>query len=221
MLQWHASRGGMLGWVDDTHFGPPTEPTAAQKQGQSAYKGGFAPDPGGSLTELNFEERGPGGYEKPVTPKRLPKDIRRFVRTTGELDLNPDHGDSEKSVWWLSNEESLPYSADHDAKIPNGTLIPGVLVSGAFTGDRADIRGQAKWASGRWSLELVRRLDTGSKYDTPIATDAYMRVAVFDHTQSRHTRFIRPIRIAVNRCANTPACVSTGRNLKLSATQRD
>lgn len=23
MWQWHASTGGMLGWVDDTHFGPP------------------------------------------------------------------------------------------------------------------------------------------------------------------------------------------------------
>jgi len=119
-------------------------------------------------------------------------------------------------VWWLAREESLPYSREHDARIPVGTVIPGVLISGTYSGDRADIRGMAKWASGRWSLELVRRLDTGSKYDTPIATGAYLRVAVFDHTQSRHTRFIRPIRLEVNRCAKAAECTSTSKDLRLS-----
>jgi cytochrome b subunit of formate dehydrogenase len=217
MWQWHASTGGMMGWVDDTHFGPPTEPTEAQKQGLSAYKGGFAPDPGSALTELNFEERGPGGYDRPVTPKRLPKDPRKAVHATGDMDLDPNYGDSENSVWWLNLEDSVPYSREQDARIPVGTVIPGVVISGTYGGDRAHIRGSAKWASGRWSLEVVRRLDTGSKYDTPIVTGAYMRVAVFDHTQSRHTRFIRPIRIEVNRCAKAAGCISTAKDLRLSA----
>lgn len=216
MWQWHASRGGMLGWVDDAHFGPPAEPTDAQREGRSAYKGGFAPDPGSALTELNFEERGPGGYDRPVTPKRLPKDARKAIQATGEMDLDPNYGDSENSLWWLTAEDSVPYSREQDAKIPVGAVIPGVLVSGAYGGDRAHIRGAAKWASGRWSLELVRRLDTGSNYDTPIATGAYMRVAVFDHTQSRHTRFIRPIRLEVNRCAKAAGCISTSKDLRLS-----
>jgi cytochrome b subunit of formate dehydrogenase len=216
MWQWHAANGGMLGWVDDTHFGPPAEPTEAQKQGLSAYKGGFAPDPGNAMSELNFEERGPGGYERPVTPKRLPKDIRKVVQATGSMDLDPNYGDSENSLWWLTAEDSVPYSREHDARIPVGTVIPGVLVTASYSGDRAHIRGAAKWAAGRWSLEVVRRLDTASKYDTPIATGAYMRVAVFDHTQSRHTRFIRPIRLEVNRCANAAGCISTSRDLRLS-----
>jgi hypothetical protein len=70
----------------------------------------------------------------------------------------------------------------------------------------------ARWASGRWSLEAVRRLDTGSSYDTPITTGAYMRVSVFDHTQSRHTRHIRPIRLEVNRCEKPAECMSTTRD---------
>jgi hypothetical protein len=214
--QWHASRSGMLGWVDDTHFGPPAEPTDAQKHGQSAYKGGFAPDPGSALTELNFEERGPGGYDRPVIPKRLPKDIRKAVQATREMALDPNFGDREQSVWWLTPEDSVPYGPEHDARLPVGTVIPGVWVSGAYSGDRAHIRGMAKWASGQWSLELLRRLDTGSKYDTPIVTGAYMRVAVFDHTQSRHTRFIRPIRLEVNRCAAAAGCISVNRDLRLS-----
>jgi cytochrome b subunit of formate dehydrogenase len=216
MWQWHASTAGMLGWVDDTHFGPPAEATEAQKEGQSAYKGGFAPDPGSALTELNFEERGPGGYDRPVTPKRLPKDPRKALQATDHMELDPNFGDGENSVWWLTAEDSVPYSREQDARIPVGTVIPGVLVSGTFGGDRANIRGRAKWASGRWSLELVRRLDTGSKYDTPIATGAYMRVAVFDHTQSRHTRFIRPIRLEVNECAKAAGCISTSKALWLS-----
>jgi hypothetical protein len=216
MWQWHASTGGMAGWVDDTHFGPPAEPTEAQKQGQAAYKGGFAPDPGSALTELNFEERGPGGYDRPVTPKRLPTDIRDWAQATRAMSLDPNLGDSENSVWWLTREESLPYSGEHDARIPVGTVIPGVMISGSYGGDRAHIRGMAKWASGRWSLEVARRLDTGSKYDAPIADGSYMRVAVFDHTQSRHTRFIRPIRLEVNRCPNTAGCISTSKDLRLS-----
>jgi cytochrome b subunit of formate dehydrogenase len=215
--QWHASNGGMMGWVDDTHFGPPTEPTEAQKEGQSAYKGGFAPDPGTGLTQLNFEERGPGGYDRPVIPKRLPKDVRKTLEAMREMELDPNYGDSENSVWWLTAEDSVPYSREQDARIPVGAVIPGVLVSGSYGGDRAHIRGMAKWASGRWSLEVVRRLDTESKYDTPIASGAYMRVAVFDHTQSRHTRFIRPIRLEVNRCAKAAECISTSKDLPLSA----
>jgi len=43
-----------------------------------------------------------------------------------------------------------------------------------------------------------------------------MRVAVFDHTESRHTRFIRPIRIAVNRCAQAAGCISTSKDLRIS-----
>jgi hypothetical protein len=44
---------------------------------------------------------------------------------------------------------------------------------------------------------VARRLDTGSDYDVPIKTGVFMRVAAFDHSQIRHTRHVRPIRIEV------------------------
>jgi cytochrome b subunit of formate dehydrogenase len=212
MWQWHASGGGVLGWVDDAHFGPPAPPTEAHKAGKAAYKGGFAPDPGTASYALNFEERGPGGYDSPVRPKRLPKDVRKSTAALGKVDMRPDYGDAEGAVWWLTEADSMPYSKELDARIPVGTVIPGMLISGAYSGDRADIRGMARWASGRWSLEAVRRLDTGSSYDTPIVTGAYMRVSVFDHAQSRHTRHIRPIRLEVNRCEKPAECISTTRD---------
>jgi cytochrome b subunit of formate dehydrogenase len=209
MWQWRASNGGMLGWVDDAHFGPPAEPTEAQKQGQAAYKGGFAPDPGSAISSLNFEERGPGGYDGPVRPKRLPKDFRKTAAAFGKIETRPDYGDSDGSIWWLTEADSIPYSKEADARIPVGTMIPGVLAMGNHSGDRANVRGAARWASGRWSLEATRKLDTGSKYDTAIASGAYMRVSVFDHTQSRHTRHIRPIRIEVKQCGKLAECTST------------
>jgi hypothetical protein len=94
-------------------------------------------------------------------------------------------------------EESTPYSRDLDAKIPVGTIVPGVIFSGTYSGDRADVRCAARWAAGRWALEVARRLDTGSPYDVPISTGTFMRVAAFDHTQIGHTRHVRPIRLEV------------------------
>jgi hypothetical protein len=209
MWQWHASSGGLLGWLDDAHLGPPADPTEAQRDGKKSYKGGFAPDPGNAFFSYNFDPRGPGGYQEAITPKRLPKDLRKNQSAMGTIDPNPDHSDDEDGAWWLTEADSVPYSAAQDARIPRGTIIPGVVISGKYTGDRADVRGAAKWASGRWSLEVTRKLDTGSRFDAPIVTGSYIRVAVFDHTQSRHTRHIRPVRLEVNRCGKVAECIST------------
>jgi cytochrome b subunit of formate dehydrogenase len=208
MWQWHASSGGLLGWVDDDHIGPPAEPDGEQRSGRDAYKGGFAPDPGNAFFSYNFETRGPGGYQQSITPKRLPKDWRKTQTDLGTVDPNPDHGDPAEAIWWLTETDTVPYSAEQDARIPRGTIIPGIVIAGKYSGDRADVRGAARWASGRWSLEVMRKLNTGSKFDTPIVTGSYMRVAVFDHTQSRHTRHIRPIRLEVNRCGKVAGCIS-------------
>jgi hypothetical protein len=90
-----------------------------------------------------------------------------------------------------------PTAAEADAAIPVGTVMPGVLISGDYEGDRADIHGAAKWKDGHWHLETVRALRTGSKYDQDFipGQDLYMWVNVFDHTQIRHTRHMRPVRI--------------------------
>jgi hypothetical protein len=43
----------------------------------------------------------------------------------------------------------------------------------------------------------VRRLESKSRYDMPISTGTFMRVAAFDHAQIRHTRHVKPIRLEV------------------------
>jgi hypothetical protein len=97
----------------------------------------------------------------------------------------------------MTEAESVPYTVELDQQIPVGTVLPGVVVTGEYSGDRADVRCAARWASGHWALEVARRLDTKSQYDVPIKSGVYMRVAAFDHSQIRHTRRVRPIRLEV------------------------
>ncbi|MCC6775726.1 MAG: cytochrome b/b6 domain-containing protein [Hyphomicrobiales bacterium] len=195
--QWRASREGLRGFIDDGHFGPPAEPTTAQLEGQAPYKGGYAADPGEASASDNFEPRGPGGYRKPVQPRRLPRDLEALRKAMGRIELDPTVGESDGARWWMTEAESSPYSPERDAEIPVGTVIPGVIIVGEHAGDRADIVGAARWLAGRWSLEAARRLDTGSRFDVPLATGVFLRVAAFDRSQIRHTRHIRPVRVEV------------------------
>jgi hypothetical protein len=199
--QWKATSGGATGWMDDTHFGPPLEPTPMQVANVVPYKGGFAPDPGTANYRDNFsvEPDTTGGARRSrlVAPLRLPKVAADVTAALGEIDLDPNHGESEGARWFMTEQESEPYSSDADARIPMGTVIPGVIMAGKYSGDRADVRCAARWASGHWALEVTRRLDTKSEFDVPIRSGVFMRVAAFDHNQIRHTRHVRPIRIEV------------------------
>jgi hypothetical protein len=184
--------------MDDAHFGPPLEPTPMQAHHIVPYRGGFAPDPGSANYADNFSiEPDTAGGARLFAPLRLPKDVAATAAALGRVDLDSSHGDEDGSHWFMTESESIPYAAGDNARIPVGTIIPGVIIAGEYTGDRADVRCAARWASGRWALEVARRLDTGSEYDVPIKTGIFMRVAAFDHSQIRHTRHVRPIRLEV------------------------
>jgi hypothetical protein len=194
--QWKAT--STAGWMDDSHFGPPLEPTPMQVRNVVPYRGGFSPDPGSANYSENFAPGVDAARPDPiVTPRRLPKDVTATFIAMGQIALDPDVGESDGARWSMSEAETTPYTEQVDRLIPTGTMIPGVIVSGEFAGDRADVRCAARWASGHWALEVARRLDTGSQYDLPIRTGIFMRVAAFDHSQIRHTRHVRPIRLEV------------------------
>lgn len=193
--QWKAVSTNASSYCDDDHFGPPAEATKAQYDGTASYRGGFAPDPGQANYQDNFAQLWASAYAHGVTPRRLPKDVTAMTAALGPVDLDPEHGEIEGARWFMTEDESVPYSAELDRLIPEGTIIPGVIVAGQYGGDRADVRCAGRWAAGRWALEAVRRLDTASQYDVPIASGTYMRVAAFDHSQIRHTRHVRPLRL--------------------------
>jgi len=195
--QWKATSGGPTGWIDDAHFGPPLDPTPMQTRNIIPYKGGFAPDPGIANYTDNFVVDADRGGARLIAPRRLPTDLAATIAAMGDVDIDPNHGENDGARWYMTESESIPYSAEADARIPAGTVIPGVIIAGEFSGDRADVRCAARWASGHWALEVARRLDTHSEYDVPIKTGIFMRVAAFDHSQIRHTRHVRPIRLEV------------------------
>jgi hypothetical protein len=196
--QWKATSGGPAGWMDDAHFGPPLDPTPMQVRNVIPYKGGFAPDPGVANYSDNFVVQADADVgTRTIAPRRLPKDLAGTIAAMGDVDIDPNHAENDGTRWFMTEAESIPYSVQQDARIPTGTVIPGVIIAGEFSGDRADVRCAARWASGHWALEVARRLDTHSEYDVPIKTGVFMRVAAFDHSQIRHTRHVRPIRLEV------------------------
>jgi hypothetical protein len=184
--------------MDDDHFGPPLQPTPMQKKHLAPYRGGFAPDPGTANYSDNFVMPADATSDDHlVMPLRLPRDLAATTAAMGLINLDPNVGESDGARWFMTEAESVPYSPELDRQIPVGTVLPGVIVAGEFSGDRADIRCAARWASGHWALEVARRLDTHSQYDVPLKSGVFMRVAAFDHSQIRHTRHVRPIRIEV------------------------
>jgi hypothetical protein len=193
---WKAARGGMLGWCDDAAIGPPAEATPEQVAGRRRYSGGFVADAGQWTTSYNFDQRTRSiGYDRPIQPKRLPKDINRTVRQMGRITPDPNASEGDGAQWWMNEIDTVPYSAAEDARIPTGSLIPGIVASGRPSGDRADVRCAARWGAQRWTLEIARRLNTEGEGDIVINNRTAFRVAAFDHSQIGHTRQIRAIQL--------------------------
>jgi len=194
--QWRASHEGPAGHVDNCHFGGPSESASDDEVRQ--YNGGFAVDPGPAIYESNFIVTAQGAA-RPVQPRRLPKNLLAMARAMGRVSEATNESESENARWWMSESESLPYSPEADAAIPVGTVIPGILMREEVTPRRNDVRGFGRWASGRWTLEVMRRLRTDSIYDVEIESGSLMWVAAFDHSEKRHSRHLRPLRLELER----------------------
>jgi hypothetical protein len=183
---WKSVRSGATNPFDDNHFGPPLDVKAG-----SRYTGGYTQDPktGGGYDQ-NFDKIGDG---KLVTVRFLPRDLAAQQASMGKF--NPDVNVSDTGSYAMHKSDVVPYSAEFDAKIPVGTVIPSVVFEKPFEGDRGDVSAHAVWKDGWWTLEASRKLDTGSKFDQAIVNDLYMWVSVFDHNQVRHTRHMRPLKL--------------------------
>ena len=194
---WRASHGGPNGHVDNAHFAGAREPNEDESVGRKRYTAGFALDPGPLAYRQNMAARLPSDTGSAVLPLRLPRDPGATSRALGRVSDTTDQSDSNDARWWTTEADTVAYSKAADDKIPAGTVIPNVIMTGADEGTSDTIRGAAHWAAGRWTLEVARRLYTGSSYDVPIKTGTLMWVAAFDHSESRHTRHLRPLSLEV------------------------
>ena len=192
--QWRASHGGLNGRVDNGHFGPPLPASAAHSAGR--YPGGFELDPSSLPYQNNFELLSDRETYPLVRPRRFPKSREALLRLQS-VSLDPERSEAENSAWWLKTDETEPFSDELNERIPVGTVIPSVLLTPKEAERPTDVIGAARWASGRWSLEVKRRLDTGGAFDVAIKTGALMWVATFDHAETWHTYHVRPLELEV------------------------
>ena len=192
--QWRASHGGLNGRVDNGHFGPPLPASAAHSAGR--YPGGFELDPSSLPYQNNFELLSDRETYPLVRPRRFPKSREALLRLQS-VSLDPEKSEAENSAWWLKTDETEPFSDELNERIPVGTVIPSVLLTPKEAERPTDVIGAARWASGRWSLEVKRRLDTGGSFDVAIKTGALMWVAAFDHAETWHTYHVRPLELEV------------------------
>lgn len=183
---WKSVRSGSINQMDDNYFGPPME-----AKGSGRYTGGYTQDPAtGGGFEQNFEKIKDSEY---VKLKFLPKDLAAQQQRMGHFD--PDPKVSDLGSYAMHQSEVVPWSPELDAKIPVGTVIPSVIYDKPFEGDRGNVVAHAQWKDGWWTLEAKRALNTGSKFDQPVEEGMFMWVAVFDHSQVRHTRHIQPFQL--------------------------
>jgi len=130
-----------------------------------------------------------------VVPKYLPRDPALLEPFQG-LDMAPEASDDV--AVFLRHEDVVPYEAALD-RYPVGTVMPAVIVKSAMQGDRGDVSAVSRWENGVWTMEVSRKLDTGSEFDVAFAEDrpTYLWVAAFNHAQTRHSRHLYPVKVAL------------------------
>ncbi len=187
---WKSVRTGsaLMNQIDDNYFGPPLEVNPKKKR----YTGGYAQDPStGGGYKMNWVKFS----TDTVTPLRLPKDPS-MIASMQTTNFDPTVSDDQALL--LDMADTVEYSQALDT-YPIGTIMPSVLIKGERQGDRGDVTAASQWDDGWWRLEVSRKLDTQSKYDLAINYDdpTYMWLAVFDHTQTRHSQHLHPIKISL------------------------
>ncbi len=99
--------------------------------------------------------------------------------------MPPGGGDKSGAPGFILDAEKA--ALDENLFKP-GDRVPSFIVA-PFQGDRGDISAGWRYADGAWTLELGRRLVTGSPYDVQfddLSKSYDFALAVFDNSQIRH-----------------------------------
>lgn len=131
-------------------------------------------------------------YDKEKSPeagrKSDPKTGGGYVDNVREDKKGPKFalkGNAPGPPYWILDSEK---EALDDAKYKAGDEVPGIIVA-PFTGDRGDIAARHLWKDGTRTLEIARKLVTGSEFDVQFSDPKKQYafgVAVFDNAQVRH-----------------------------------
>ncbi|MBE0530966.1 MAG: ethylbenzene dehydrogenase [Rhodospirillales bacterium] len=98
-------------------------------------------------------------------------------------------------TYWVVKGDEAPFD---DSKFKAGDEVASILIA-PYEGDRGDIKVSQKWADGKWTVEMSRKLATGSKFDvqfSDMAKEYTFGVAFFDNAQVRHAYQEKPLKLA-------------------------
>ena len=100
--------------------------------------------------------------------------------------MPPDGGSRDGSPGYILDSEKVEFD---DSIFEAGDLLPGIYKA-EFTGDRGDISAGFAYSDGVWTVEIGRKLVTGSEFDVnfdDLASTYHFGVATFDNAQVRHS----------------------------------
>lgn len=95
-------------------------------------------------------------------------------------------------TYWLKAEDKVAFD---NSKFQPGDEVASIIVA-PFTGDRGDIATSAKWKDGKWTVEIARKLVTGSKTDvnfSDLSKPYGFGLGFFDNAQVRHAFVQEPL----------------------------
>jgi len=95
-------------------------------------------------------------------------------------------------TYWLKASDKVPFD---DSSFQAGDEVASIMIA-PFEGDRGDISAGMAWKDGVWTMEMSRKLVTGSKTDVQfddLGADYLFGVSVFDNAQVRHAFVKRPL----------------------------
>lgn len=96
------------------------------------------------------------------------------------------HTAKDGSDVWIARPEDVGDTVEKKQAAPTenkGARVPQYL-HGTPTGSAADVQAKGAWADGKWTLELVRKLDTGNADDTKFDTSRAYKLAVGVHNDT-------------------------------------
>ena len=141
-------------------------------------------------------------YDKDKSPeagrKSDPKTAGGYNDNINEAKSGPKwaaKGNKPAPPYWILDSEKEPLD---ESKYKPGDEVAGIVIA-PLVGDRGDISAKASWSNGAWTLELSRKLKTGSQYDVQfddLSKSYSFGVAVFDNAQVRHAFATAPHKLA-------------------------
>jgi len=95
-------------------------------------------------------------------------------------------------TYWLDAADKVAFD---DAKFKEGDEVASIITE-PFAGDRGDVKFKGKWVKGKWTMEIQRKLVTGSQFDVQfddLKKTYGFGVAMFDNAQVRHAYVEEPL----------------------------